>query len=672
MCARARLRRWAQNFTRFEDPEMEAAYQGHRRGYVLQMSNLCCTLQFLLFLSLFLVRASRYRLWTNPIPLLLVEELLPLIVLTLLLLAINFVQCLRAQSERLLCVTAVFIFGVVVWRSYDMLGLEVLFSKRDTLAHVWAKVQGNDDLTAELQGYIVREASRRQLTLIAIQMVMLFDLVQFIGVTLWFALTYPAIPVVVALIANLSPLSTPNVPEAYVFVIAIVLHSLCSSLSIRVLQRRQFRAEFTVQRREILARETQSLQDQMQRERALKRAAERADAVLNHILKNIMADASGCIYLFLESYAASNPWQLHQARKCLDRGMSWCRRREGILRMTAGCYTPCLVATPLKAFGAEVMQGHDLTCHVADEVVLLDPLACEIVLDVAITNAVRHGDNDHPVTVTIAVEPLSGGPGGSRCRVVFEVINFARPDAPRLAEDLVNRILSGEEPEAGGPRTHITEHLGLRHLLMAAEAHRMAVSLQQRGDLIILHATLDTALLDPAAGVLEHDDERDAPPLPPGTKIFCLDDSDIARRVLFHTFTKQVPGAVVQVFGETADEVYLFMQQALAQADIVVMDNHLAYGAVQLVGSELLRTLVQDGYQGLACIRSANVSDPDLALYATCGAHCVLGKDVPPLAMVRQISAAYAERARAGSQASSSGAPSLWPPTRGGTFDALF
>lgn len=28
-------------------------------------------------------------------------------------------------------------------RSYDMMGLEVLFSKRDTLAHVWAKVQGS-------------------------------------------------------------------------------------------------------------------------------------------------------------------------------------------------------------------------------------------------------------------------------------------------------------------------------------------------------------------------------------------------------------------------------------------------------------------------------------------------------------------------------------------------
>lgn len=38
-----------------------------------------------------------------------------------------------------------------------------------------------------------------------------------------------------------------------------------------------------------------------------------------------------------------------------------------------------------------------------------------------------------------------------------------------------------------------------------------------------------------------------------------VDDSEVARRVMLHTFTKHVPGAVVRVFGETPAEVEQFM-----------------------------------------------------------------------------------------------------------------
>eukprot|EP00667_Euglena_gracilis_P006157 EG_transcript_6207 len=640
MCPWPKFMEWAQHFTSFDDPDTEAAYQRHRSVYVLQMCKLCCLLQASLFLALFLVRATKYKLWTHPLPLVYVEELLPFVVIGLLALAIH-AKWLRAYAERLLSISALCLVGIVIWEAHEMISLEVLFSQRDTLVNVWGELQSSPTLQAELRAYITREAARKHLTIAAVQLLLLFDLVQFIGMNLWFALTYLAIPVAVALLAALSPQVDPNLPEVYVFVVAVVLHSLCSSAFMRLLRRRQFKADVTLQRTEMLALEAQALQDQMQRERALKRAAEKADVVLSHILKNIMADASGCIYLFLENYPVPDPSQLHRANKCLARGMGWCRRREGILRLTSGSYCPALVATSLKSFVADLAQGHDVVCSVPDKVVLLDPLLCEIVLDNALTNAVHHGDSSCAVGLAVSLSPLGDSPNRNWCRVDVEVTNCARADEPKLTEDLINRLVGGAERE---PDAALSEHMGLRHLFMAAEAHRMVVSLQQRGDLVVLRASLETALLDPAAAVPEHNDDQTTPPLPAGVKIFCVDDSEVARRVMLHTFTKHVPGAVVRVFGETPAEVDQFMFEALPHADIVIMDNHLSYGSVELVGAHLLQDLFADGYRGLGCIRSANVSDTDLALYMRCGADCILGKDVPPTAMVQQISAAYADR----------------------------
>eukprot|EP00667_Euglena_gracilis_P017649 EG_transcript_18648 len=327
---------WARQL-RFDDAEMDQAYQSHRRLNVLQMCKLWCALQSLLFLTLFFVRATKYKLWANPVPLIYVEQLLPLAIIALLALAIH-TPGLRPYSEGLLCLSVLSLVGIVIWQAHDMIGLELVISQRDSLLDVWAELQTQDNghLTRELQHYVTREASRKYLTIAAVQLLLLFDLLQFIGVNVWFVLTYLSIPVTVALIANLSPQVDPNIPEVYVFIIAVVVYSICASFYMLVLQRRHFQADFILQR--ALTREAQSLHDQMQREKVLKRASEKADSVLNHILKNAMADAWGCIYLF-ESQAGADPGQLQQARRCLQRGMNWCRRREAILRMTAGSYT---------------------------------------------------------------------------------------------------------------------------------------------------------------------------------------------------------------------------------------------------------------------------------------------------------------------------------------------
>ena len=70
-------------------------------------------------------------------------------------------------------------------------------------------------------------------------------------------------------------------------------------------------------------------------------ASRKADSILNHTLKNTMADAAGDIEMFL-SKAAPNGTpdlaHLRQAAASLGRGMRRCRHRQAYLQLAAHRY----------------------------------------------------------------------------------------------------------------------------------------------------------------------------------------------------------------------------------------------------------------------------------------------------------------------------------------------
>lgn len=49
-------------------------------------------------------------------------------------------------------------------------------------------------------------------------------------------------------------------------------------------------------------------------------------------------------------------------------------------------------------------------------------------------------------------------------------------------------------------------------------------------------------------------------------------------------------------------------------------DYHLEYGNVSFLGTDLMRSLLDRGYHGLICIRSANTTSCDEATYIEAGA----------------------------------------------------
>eukprot|EP00669_Euglena_mutabilis_P006313 TRINITY_DN196_c0_g2_i4.p1 TRINITY_DN196_c0_g2~~TRINITY_DN196_c0_g2_i4.p1 ORF type:complete len:301 (-),score=29.52 TRINITY_DN196_c0_g2_i4:2-790(-) len=89
---------------------------------------------------------------------------------------------------------------------------------------------------------------------------------------------------------------------------------------------------------------------------ALQDSAQQADGILNHILKNTMADAAGCVHLFLSS-AVPDRLDLHKALECLARGMQWCHNRLALIHIAAAQYAPDLVVVELKHLVGEVVAG---------------------------------------------------------------------------------------------------------------------------------------------------------------------------------------------------------------------------------------------------------------------------------------------------------------------------
>ena len=129
---------------------------------------------------------------------------------------------------------------------------------------------------------------------------------------------------------------------------------------------------------------------------------------------------------------------------------------------------------------------------------------------------------------------------------------------------------------------------------------------------------------------------------PRGLRIYCIDDSETACRLLHHHLTRSAQTTAVRTYGRTAAEVATFVRAALADADIAILDQHLEYGAdANVLGTDIIRELKAKGFRGLCCVRSGNVAPEDLQLCADAGADCAFGKEMPMRQMVQELKAAY-------------------------------
>ena len=373
-----------------------------------------------------------------------------------------------------------------------------------------------------------------------------------------------------------------------------------------------------------------------------------ADSVLNHLLKNTMADAGGCIDLVRQRTAANQHHALlSKASDLLFRGMWWCKLREAMLRMVAGCYETELVPVDLLRFTQDLIRGREIGHECPRVAVELDLMACNVVLDNAVTNAKRHGCPKHRrvgLAVEVTPEDNEHLEDNAPVRVRFLVSNRANPRRPAIqtrwsstSQEHRVSVAARQDPL----RPTLSDGLGLRHIAMAARASGMVAALWQEDDEVFFELCFSSVAkplqaTDAAAA-------QAARPFPPGLTVLGLDDSDIARVTLETNLQNVVPNGTVLMYGKDLDEVEEFKRTALESGDILILDENLHLPGAELQGSAILKELIEKGYDGFACIRSGD-SDPSAeALSARSGAHWHVGKEVPMPQMIRDLQAQYAE-----------------------------
>eukprot|EP00667_Euglena_gracilis_P021259 EG_transcript_23241 len=261
-------------------------------------------------------------------------------------------------------------------------------------------------------------------------------------------------------------------------------------------------------------------------------------------------------------------------------------------------------------------------------------MLCSLIFDNAINNAFRHGHPQAPAVHFSIGEDEATPPSylqPDRVRLVMVVTNRANPSRPPLTNDFVALAASGRSPSlpCEADMSPLSDRIGLSHCFLAARQHGMQLSLTQDGDTVRFVVVYDTPMV--------RDRRSSAPPaevpahvlrqFPTGLHFRCLDDSLASRHLLHFHISKYLSPGSVECVGEAEVDVETFVGRALEEADVVVLDQHLEYTHSYL-GIDLLRQLRDGGFPGLLCMRSANATPLDVALYHRSGAQCVFARAV--------------------------------------------
>ena len=211
-----------------------------------------------------------------------------------------------------------------------------------------------------------------------------------------------------------------------------------------------------------------------------------------------------------------------------------------------------------------------MECECPAEAVELDPTACHIVLDNAVTNAFRHGCPDDP-QVKLAVhltdpDPTTpvwdrdavispAGPSQARAKTLrFLLTNRANPQRAPLTDRWSSRG-AGDCLPHDAARPALSDGLGLQHIRIVAGACGMVAQLWQDGPDVLFELCVPTTTAAATAGLSPLQPAQLVQPFPHGLTILCLDDSGVARESLQCILEAEVPGATVATFGRNAAEV---------------------------------------------------------------------------------------------------------------------
>ena len=198
-----------------------------------------------------------------------------------------------------------------------------------------------------------------------------------------------------------------------------------------------------------------------------------------------MADSYNCINLY---NGGADRQLLAEAQELLYRGMWWCRMREAMLKIVSGTYLPSINEVDLSEFARNLGKGRShVACRGPAVVALLDSLVCNIILENAISNAIRHGCPRDP-NIRFEIRLPEGCPDGAAVladgapvKIQFVVSNRARPGRRTLQRWTGGGAMpAARRPPPGQPQeTSLSDGIGLLHVALAAKVCGIEVELWQ-------------------------------------------------------------------------------------------------------------------------------------------------------------------------------------------------
>jgi CheY-like chemotaxis protein len=320
--------------------------------------------------------------------------------------------------------------------------------------------------------------------------------------------------------------------------------------------------------------------------------------------------------------------------------MRCCRQRQAYLQLAANRYVVSLVPTRIRKFLSDLTTGRDISVDMlnVDILVNLDPTLCSLILDNAIVNAFKHGDERNPA-VRVAVTTTDDG--DDKIKVQFTITNRANQQSTRLSQTFVEKMFNGDSHDTPAANPW-SDRIGLQHSRLAARAHNIALSLEQMDDTVTFQATLTTTRAAHTPLILSAS-QQDVSSFPKNSlRIYYIDDSAMARRIMESCLQQITTHDKIGLFGHTADDIPPFLESVLEDGDIAILDQNLDFqGSPGALGSELVKHILREGFSGLICIRSGNTSAEDVKQYMASGAHLVLDKDEGRASILHKLKAAY-------------------------------
>ncbi len=421
--------------------------------------------------------------------------------------------------------------------------------------------------------------------------------------------------------------------------------------------------------RAVTTEELLSYREKVSKEKEKKeRAARLADSLLNHTLKNIMADGIASVELYEQN---DDREYLNQAKLSMKHGMWWTRRRQSLLMVCQGTYRPKNETVNLQKVLLECVNGRQIDKDWAECASTLfvetDPTLLSLAFENGISNAIKHnGSQSSNPKIIARVVPGSNSHCDSQGPSILEVIiqNKATPGAIFISEEVETRLF--EEGMHGKHTTVSSDGIGLGHARMMAELLGGKVSLRQAGDIISYtirvptnsHVTEPSAALEfstsssqiqPMESIVSQISKRRK--LKPTRGMF-IDDSLVARKYAGKVLFPKILGMRDwTILGENQTQLDLSISFAMAMSpDIIIIDEDLELpgnrkfdkkensGAlIYSSGTQICRDLVKAEVESLICIRSGNTSPEEVQKYIGAGAHCIICKSFDNTALAEPL-----------------------------------